>query len=75
MFKRMNLRPLLPSIAVVGFILGSASSGSAQDGLFSVGNLDTLSQLIVVGTIKRRRRWPVILDGRQGDQGAGFTGT
>lgn len=51
MFKRMNLRPLLPSIAVVGFILGSASSGSAQDGLFSVGNLDTLSQLIVVGTI------------------------
>jgi hypothetical protein len=51
MFKRMNRRPWLQSIAVVGFLLGASSSSSAQDGLFSVGNLDTLSQLIVVGTI------------------------
>lgn len=51
MLKRMNLRPWLQSITIVGFLLGAAISGSAQEGLFSVGGLDMLSQLIVVGTI------------------------
>jgi hypothetical protein len=51
MLKNMNLLPWLQSIAVVGLLLGTWSSSSAQEGLFNVDDLDRQSDIIVVGTL------------------------
>jgi hypothetical protein len=51
MLKQIELRPWLRFITVVGFLIATWSCCPAQDGLFSVGDLDRMSNLIVVGTL------------------------